>query len=62
MSRLADWMATFKPDVTTLTLWREDFDLLRRDPETAAMFQVVIPTGGLPRWRKYTLTTVRGRK
>jgi hypothetical protein len=62
MSRLADSMDTFKSDATTLTLWREDFDLLRGDPETAAMFQVVIPTDGPPRWRKYTLTTVRGLK
>jgi hypothetical protein len=58
MSKLADWMDLFKPDATVLTLWREDFDLLRSDPETAARFQIVVPTVGPLRWRKYTLTAV----
>ena len=59
MSKLADSMEAFKPDTTVLTLWRADLNLIRGDPETAALFQITVPSVGPPRWRKYTLTTVQ---
>jgi hypothetical protein len=37
---LAQWMRKHKPDVGVITLKRQDFDLLKRWPKAAQMFQV----------------------
>jgi hypothetical protein len=56
MTDLADWFEKYKPDVTVLTLWPTDLQLIRRHPETAAQFQITVPAvGGPPTWRKFAL-------
>jgi hypothetical protein len=40
MAPLAEWMARHKPEIKELTLKGPDFDLLKRWPKAAGMFDV----------------------
>jgi hypothetical protein len=55
MRGLADWMGKHRPDVTSLTLWRSDLELISRYPKMAAQFQISVPAEGPPKWRKFAL-------
>jgi len=57
LSRLAGQLES-ESDVRVLTLWRSDFDLISRHPDTAAIFQIIVPPSGLPRWRQFQLVPV----
>lgn len=54
METLARWYRKFKPDLTSFTLRRSDYDLLCRHPDTAALFQIVMREGA-PHWGGFIL-------
>lgn len=52
---LAEWMEKHKPNVKTLTLKRQDFDLLQRWPKAASMFEVQQEAGKSLRYHGFAL-------
>jgi hypothetical protein len=51
MTRLADWLQANKPLCKTMTLTRQDFDLLRRHPTASN----VTENDGVVYWRGFEL-------
>ena len=52
---LEDWMTKFKPSEKTITLKRPDFDLLKRWPKAAGMFNVTTTPDGLLQHKGFLL-------
>lgn len=55
MAPLAGWMRKNKPDIHILTLKRQDFDLLKRWPKAASMFDVSQGLDGSLSYQGFTL-------
>lgn len=55
MGPLAEWMKAHKPDVKELTLKRPDFDLLKRWPKAAGLFDVVQNQAGELSYKGFSL-------
>jgi hypothetical protein len=58
LSKLAQRLDMCGSDRRVLTLWRRDFDLILRHADTTAIFHIIVPPSGPPRWRQYVLTTL----
>ena len=52
---LAEWMSKYRPDTKSITLKRQDFDLLKRWPKAAGMFEVSQDQHGALTFRGFAL-------